>query len=496
MKYVLMVMAAWVCLSLSIVVSAKEATLLKNGSSFDVVIIGGGIAGLTAAYYLKDYNIKVIEKRSAVGGRAFSLPHKEFVFACGAEYLGRLYGPLEKIVRELDLTVREIPYPMDVYSKGRRFYYGEMGRAILASEKVGLNKFKLFGKTVQKIYSSYKDVPEFNFDDPIARLDNITAYDWFLENGFPKFFMDKYNVTFKGLFGADIHEISALSSLTEIAFDYENVDMDAEFARQDDLENDPTPGKYRTGAYSFDNGIAQIPSALAKHLGSRILTDSTVIDVKQEEDTIITTFLTKNSKKVSIESEAVVLATPAPVTLNIAQNILTREQQKILKTVKYAPFITLALFSSKPIFNRGFDLAIPNNLFFTDIYDATWIPRFYNKALKNVKTYITTVYISAPSYKDRSILTLSNKQIIDSVYPDMEKILPGSKGKVEGYKIFRFEHGYPVMTKGAYGRLTRLYNITKAPIVLAGDYTIYPTFEAAADSGVIAADKIQEWMEE
>ncbi len=56
------------------------------------------------------------------GGRAFSLPHKGFAYACGAEYLGKLYGPLKKITRELKLTVREIPYPMDVYFDNGSFY--------------------------------------------------------------------------------------------------------------------------------------------------------------------------------------------------------------------------------------------------------------------------------------------------------------------------------------------------------------------------------------
>ncbi len=66
--------------------------------------------------------------------------------------------------------------------------------------------------------------------------------------------------------------------------------------------------------------------------------------------------------------------------------------------------------------------------------------------------------------------------------------------KIEGHRIFRFKYGYPVMTKGAYKRLTRLHYITRAPLTLAGDYTVYPTMEAAADSGVIAAEKTMEWL--
>ena len=56
----------------------------------------------------------------------------------------------------------------------------------------------------------------------------------------------------------------------------------------------------------------------------------------------------------------------------------------------------------------------------------------------------------------------------------------------------RFPLAYPVMAPGAYKRLIRLNEITDGRVLLAGDYMIYPSFEAAADSGDFAADKIKE----
>ncbi len=476
-----------------------------NEHVYDVVIAGGGIAGTTAAYYLKDYDIKVFEKRSQAGGRAFSLKHNSFVYACGAEYLGKLYGPLKTISKDLNLNVREIPYPMDIYydrgnflenyfSNGK-FYYGEMGRAILASKKASLDEFQRFGITVQDVYQNYRDIPELDLNSSIASLDNITARQWFEENKFSEFFINKYNVTFKGLFGAGINEISALSALTEINFDYENVNMEDEFSDITELTNDSTPGKYKTGSYSFDHGIAEIPLAVARFLGKRMQTNSEVIQIEKDDDLYFTTYLENNIKK-TVQSESIVLAVPAPVALKIAKSVLGQEQKEILAQVEYAPFITVALISSDPIFNQGFDLAVPDGMFFTDVYDATWIQRYYNKSLKNVSSYITTVYIAPDSYKDKSMLSMSDKEILSKIYVDLEKIFPGVEKKVDDYKVFRFNYGYPVMTLGAYKRLTRLHNITEDGLQLAGDYTIYPTLEAAADSGVLAAEKIREWLEE
>ncbi len=52
------------------------------------------------------------------------------------------------------------------------------------------------------------------------------------------------------------------------------------------------------------------------------------------------------------------------------------------------------------------------------------------------------------------------------------------------------------MTLGPYKRLTRLHEITQDRLLMAGDYMIYPFFEAAAVSGVLAAEKAMDWLED
>lgn len=48
-----------------------------QGQNFDVVIVGGGISGLTAAYTLKKanpaINLVVLEARDRIGGRVWSI---------------------------------------------------------------------------------------------------------------------------------------------------------------------------------------------------------------------------------------------------------------------------------------------------------------------------------------------------------------------------------------------------------------------------------------
>lgn len=93
-------------------------------------------------------------------------------------------------------------------------------------------------------------------------------------------------------------------------------------------------------------------------------------------------------------------------------------------------------------------------------------------------------------------MSMPEETILKKLYTDLETIFPNIKKLVKGYDLIRFQYGYPVMTPGAYRRLTRLHAISNEGVFLAGDYMIYPTFEAAAVSGMLAAERAEEWLED
>ena len=53
----------------------------------DVVILGAGLAGLTAAYHLRDRDIVVLESRDRVGGRTLSGRHGAYWYNLGAQFV-------------------------------------------------------------------------------------------------------------------------------------------------------------------------------------------------------------------------------------------------------------------------------------------------------------------------------------------------------------------------------------------------------------------------
>ncbi|MFT4565352.1 MAG: monoamine oxidase [Saprospiraceae bacterium] len=76
----------------------------------DILIIGGGLTGLTLAYLLRGegLNIRIVEARDRWGGRIYtkrteSGPPQEM----GATWLGKKHSALNNLLKELDLTIFE-----------------------------------------------------------------------------------------------------------------------------------------------------------------------------------------------------------------------------------------------------------------------------------------------------------------------------------------------------------------------------------------------------
>src|SRR2546430_4866206 len=65
-----------------------------------IVIIGGGLAGLSAGYHLADFEPVLFEKEKAIGGLCRSFTQDGFTFDC----TGHLFFQAEDGIRDLTVT--------------------------------------------------------------------------------------------------------------------------------------------------------------------------------------------------------------------------------------------------------------------------------------------------------------------------------------------------------------------------------------------------------
>lgn len=452
----------------------------------DVVIVGAGIAGLSAGYFLKDLDVQILEKSSRIGGRADSGTYQGINYAMGAEYLGRPQSALRTIVNGLGMTPREIPSPMDASIRGDgQIFWGDEGRDLMFTTFGGVEAYNRLISVVADLYQEYEDVPDFDPNSDLADLDSITVRQWLEREGFSAFFAERFNVMARGIFGANIDEISALCFISELGFDMAGQDLIDDPAS---LSNQPDPNDH-SEAYTFNGGLTTLTNRLAANLGTRIQLDTTVTEVSQLGDWLLVSSQNRSGLASVVGARVVILAAPAPIALKLAGSVLTAKQKEIMGQIQYAPYATVALFTDQAIFDRAFDLSVPDGLCFTDLYDSTWVDRHLDASVASKSFRVLGAYASATSFRDTAFSSLSDDQLLQRVYADLDKVFPGASGRVTGHDIRRYPYAYPVMTLGAYRRLTELHAITNGPLQLAGDYMVYPTFEAAADSGRLAASK-------
>ena len=80
----------------------KQLDNVRNEETlYDTVIVGAGIAGLTAAYMLRDKNILLIEKEDRFGGRVWSEKINEATYNIGTQYLNEEDNSFIHLVDEL-----------------------------------------------------------------------------------------------------------------------------------------------------------------------------------------------------------------------------------------------------------------------------------------------------------------------------------------------------------------------------------------------------------
>ena len=452
-----------------------------NDSPRDVVIIGGGMAGLSAAFFLTEkgiQNLMVLEKQTTPGGRLSE-----------AYYIGKPENALSLIVKALQLKPLEIPEPMDAAYYDGRFWWGEDGRALMRIRHSSQIAYDAFITKVQQIYRKNEkiDVPL----DPatgLAPLDKITAAQWFKESGFSGIYHREYNVAARGLFGANLGEISALSLIPELGFDFEG-DKPGINTKVDESDNTLRASrKGKSRSYSFVHGLARVGTALAAHVGDKLHLGSTVTSVTRAGRQFSVAYQNSSDGTVhQVDCRVVILAVPAPVALKIASEILTTEQKAIMSQISYAPFVNVELSSSVPIYDKTMDLALLDGQFFSYIHNPNWLAEHVEKPFKG--PHLIRLEVPAASYRDQTLLTLPDKTIIKNCLADLNRIFPGAGKHITETKVERIPLAYPVMTVGAYERLTRLFQTNVGRLLLAGDYTTYPTSEAAADSGRHAATR-------
>ena len=283
----------------------------------DIVVVGAGLAGLTAARLLtaQGRDVIVLEARERVGGRTLNhdLGDGKIV-----EAGGQFVGPTQDHILALAEEVGVKTFPS--YAKGSSVYVGGQGPRRYNSEiPPDLLSLPDLAVTTLRIQQLVKKVP---LDAPwqaakARQWDNMTLESWIRGTTVGTGALDLVNVFLGSAYGADAANASLLFSLHYFA----------------GFGNETTPGTLDRGLSvtggaqesRFEGGSQLISQRLSEELDGRVVLNAPVRAIEQDGDTV-----TVRSDADTWRARQVVVAIPPVLAARISWQPLLPAQQDAL----------------------------------------------------------------------------------------------------------------------------------------------------------------------
>jgi oxygen-dependent protoporphyrinogen oxidase len=418
----------------------------------DVVVVGGGLAGLTAAWRLRDLDVVVLEADARVGGRIRSEPRGDVWLNFGAHVFGSPSSATGRLIDELDVRAQEVPGRLAAVAFGGR---------IAASGRVETYPFRLplshrsraaflrAGARLRLAVRRYASVAkERHGEDPAAR--QLRMLQFRDDRSFSEF-IGPLPKDVDGIFRATLTRSSGEPE--ELAAGYGIGYFHLVWSKSGGLSR------------NIRGGSSTLPDALAAGLGGGVRTGALATSVVQGADEVLVTYREAVGRERSLRARSVVVATSAYVAREIVSD-LPAETAAALEEVRYGPYVVGAFLTREraPMpWDRIYALATPESSFGM-LFNTANVLRTGTE-----RTSGGSLMVYAAADAARALAELDDEQVARRFMADLGAIYPETDGIVEEVVIQRWERGLPY---AAVGRSALQEPLTRplGRVHLAGDY--------------------------
>jgi oxygen-dependent protoporphyrinogen oxidase len=429
-----------------------------------VAIIGAGITGLTAAFYLKrkGVSITVYEAGGRAGGVIQSIRRDGFLAECGPNTLLETSPKIAQLVRDAGLASRRLD--SDPQAEAR--YVVRYRRPIaMPSSQLGIFTSELLSAKAKLALLREPFVPRRRD----GREESVAE---FVVRRLNREFLDQMiDALVAGVYAGDPHKLSvqqAFPRLAELEARHGSLIKGQIFGARERKRRGET-ARDRAPKFSFDEGLQVLPDMLAAQLGDAVKLNTPVTKLTQMEDgwRVSTALGETEHGAVIYCGTAYKLAELKIICGGSAQQ---RRPTEIFSEIRYPPVASVVLgFRRKDVAHpcQGYGMLIPKVEGFRILGTIFSSSLFPNRAPAGHVTL--TSYVGGERQPD--LASLSADELVALTCEDL-RVLLGVKGRPVFEQTMLYPKAIPQYNLG-YGRYRELMSAIEnqaAGLFLAGHY--------------------------
>jgi oxygen-dependent protoporphyrinogen oxidase len=453
------------------------ASASDDGEFRDVVVIGGGIAGLAAAWRLREHNVLLLEADERLGGRLRSDPRGDYWMNYGAHLFPGPGTVVDRMARECGLDTVPVTGSMMGLAVGpKRLTRGRVETypfrlSLSVRDRVA---FALAGLRVQRAVSAYRRLSAPRAGDAPADVRaRVLGFEG--ERSFADF-LGPLPPAVETIFSCAAHrataEPSELSAGCGIGL----------FALV-------WGGKRSLIARNLLGGSGQLPAALGQRLGARARTRCRVTGLRGEGPELVVEY-EADGRAHSVRARHAIVAVQAPFAAPLVAPVAARAAAA-LEQLSYGAFVSVAVQTRETRampWDRVYAMATPGRVFdmFTNQAHAL---RGGDKRWPG-----GSLMLFAGARGAAALLGERDGAIIERFLADLHDLYPQTRGVIADAAVHRWELGNVFARPGRHRLQAALEGAlgTHANVHLAGDYFAeLGNLEAAARTGAVAAERVE-----
>lgn len=397
----------------------------------EFVIVGGGIAGLTSAYYLKDHDFLLLEQYDELGGQSRGGTFQGIDYSWGPAFIGTIDGIYGQLYGDLGITPVKLPPGNDAFYWDKHWITGTQGK----QQNALYQSFKQFQASTASMMSKLPadDTPAAIDTPDLSKLDGM-PFSELLKGQSAAFQSIIQSICKSGSTGTP-EQISALAGLYLM-------------------------GDLTCTNYVFKGGNPAIARALVQKLkdggASRLQSGTFVWQVILKEGGAEILYTSADGSMHRVACKHVILATPPMVAWRQTPKMDDRMKANLMP-MKYGSFLVANCLLRKKTFNSLYDNWFGTPFEFSDLIVAE-TPYILDRTYKPEMGSVLTIYHPwEPGSSGRTLLLTGKREdFAKPMYDQMYGLVESLEKNLQEVVLSRWGHAMVVPGVNYFARLRKI----------------------------------------